>query len=71
MQQPLCHLYFNILLEHLSSESRDLTELVVAAENISQVRKEVKGRRERGGREGREEGREVLELTMFLLSAVF
>ena len=67
MQQPLCHLYFNILLEHLSSESRGLTELVVAAENISQVRKGMKGERGEGGRGGRE----VLELTMFLLSAVF
>ena len=38
MQQPLCHLYFLTLLEHLNSEPRDVSSLVRIAHTITQVR---------------------------------
>ena len=37
MQQPLCHLYFITLLEHLTSVSRDISDLVIVAGTISRV----------------------------------
>ena len=39
MQQPLCHLYFLTLLEHLMAEPRDVNSLVRLVGTISQVRK--------------------------------
>lgn len=38
MQQPLCHLYFLTLLEHLMAEPRDINSLVRLVGTISQVR---------------------------------
>ena len=37
MQQPLCHLYFFTLMEHLLTEPRDVNSLVRIAGTISQV----------------------------------
>ena len=37
MQQPLCHLYFITVTEHLFSAPRDIENLVRVGETISQV----------------------------------
>lgn len=37
MQQPLCHLYFATLFEHLMDEPRDVNSLVRLVGTISQV----------------------------------
>ena len=62
MQQPLCHLYFMTLLEHLTSEPRDINTLVRVAETISQVRED-------NGEGGRGEGHLLISLS-YLFSAM-
>ena len=37
MQQPLCHLYFATLMEHLMDDPREVNSLVRLAGTIAQV----------------------------------